>query len=375
MTNLVATPVQRRSSLKLLTLFVLGSSAPGAQAVTLSSTGTMPCRGCSLTIDSITTLGQTEQPGQFFAREAFSAVIVNGRVLVSSTAPIQMFDLNARFLGLLGRQGQGPGEFPTWLTGISLGPSKRIHAFAGQQVVVFDSSSGFLRAVTLGRGSQVPTVLSDGRYAGLARLPAGGRASSTAPNYAQSFQSPLFHLFDSTGLFVRSAGTMLSHADQLISAGERGTVWTGKRAPYEMKQWSRDGLLLRTIERVTPWFDRTPYNPFSSDADGRPRSELRRLFQDARGRLWTSVSIAKLPSSRGSVAAASCCDSLIEVIDPASGALIASARVPHFVNSILEDGYIAATASGIGGEPLLVLYRARLAGGVTNRQNDAIISP
>jgi hypothetical protein len=335
-----------------------------AQPALISSTDTSPCHGCTLALDSITTIGRGQNEGEYFARETIGAVVTNGRVWVISTLPLQVFDLAGHFVAGLGRIGQGPGEFPGWLDNISISPAHEVYAFSGLKTVVYDSTLRLLRQITLASRSLRVAVLTDGKVAGLNRPPTSSTrvlgSLPTPADYARTFAEPLFRVFSPTGSLLRPVGTTLAVADQIITAGTAGTVWTAKKAPYEIKQWAQDGTLLRAINRVTPFFDGSAWaGPYRS-SDGGDATNVVVIRQDSRGRLWTVIGVAKHNWKELERAGKYCCESIVEILDPLTGELLASARIAAQVRFLMDDGYLGAIADGPSGEPLLVLYRARL---------------
>jgi hypothetical protein len=336
-----------------------------AQPRRVSSSIVSPCYGCSLRVDSVATVGGGEDPAAYFTRPAFNAALINDRLLIGATTPVQIFTLKGEFGGVLGRSGQGPGEFPSWITGIASGPNRSLHVFVGPQVVIFDSTLQFERKVTLAHGSLRPVVLSDGSYAGLARMPpTRGGGPPTAGDYKKVVDGPLFELFSRDGKYIRSVGATLSLADEIIAAGSGATVWTGKRAPYELKQWSQDGTLLRVFERITPAFDSSPYiGPWPYVPGRGPRARLLDVRQDSDGRLWTAFSVRKGGADLSVLtdsAVKQCCETVIEVLDPQTGTLLGTTRIAHHVFRLLDRGYIVAGASGENGEPLAIIFVGRL---------------
>ena len=89
---------------------------------------------------------------------------------------------------------------------------------------------------------------------------------------------------------------------------------------------------------------------------------LNAVHQDARGFLWVSYSVARDAWKRAMEHDfEDCCYSVIEVLDPSTGALVATATVPGFAEWILDGQYILTRdTNGWGGESWLPLYRARL---------------
>lgn len=196
---------------------------------------------------------------------------------------------------------------------------------------------------------------------------AGGavRVRPPAPDgYTRTFREPLFHLFDSTGALIRSVGAELTYADEIIAPGAGGTIWTAKRAPYELRQWAQGGSLLRILERATPAFGRAPYvGPWPYVPGDGPRPRLLAVRHDADGRLWTAFRIRRPGADIRVIddrTLETCCITVLEVLDPANGALLGTATIPFHVYHLLPDEYILAGTTGSAGEPLVVLYRARL---------------
>lgn len=356
---------RQRLFIPVLAIGLVACDPAVPQPVHVSSTATQACHGCTLTIDSVSTIGGGTKPESYFETAAIDGVVVGERLMIAATVPVQVFSLEGRALGTLGRRGKGPGEFPSWITGMGVDARRNLHVFVVQEVVVFDSTLRFDHKVTLARGSLRPTVLSDGKYAGIARLT--GSAIGTPPrkdSYIKTFEQPLFHLFSATGAHIRSIGTRLSLADGIIAPGADGTVWTAKHAPYELRQWAQDGALLRVFARSTPRFGNAPYlGPWPYVPGERPRARLLAMRQDERDHLWTAFSV-KRPDASPNVAStdpiADCCETIIEVLDSATGDLLGTGRVPSHVYDFLADGYILTKASRDQDEPLVGLYRARL---------------
>ena len=134
-----------------------------------------------------------------------------------------------------------------------------------------------------------------------------------------------------------------------LAAGGGGRVWAAYQNRYEVELWDTAGRRLRRLARDAEWFDIYRSDEFSA----RNRRHLLRerergnrlapslqypprvtaLEQDGRGRLWTLVSVApEKPEDRR--------NTIVEVIDPAAGRIVASRRFPMAVAGFAAPGLV-----------------------------------
>jgi hypothetical protein len=149
-----------------------------------------------------------------------------------------------------------------------------------------------------------------------------------------------------------------------IAAG--GSLWTGQSLKYEFTQLDSMGRTMRTIRANPQWF--------SEEAnDGRPRPVIWTFRSDGDGRLWVvgAISVAgwkdAMPqrSSNGSlnltyISLQQLRSSIIEVIDPEKGQLLASLRFPGFVMGFIGDDRLAVLVETPDGVPRTEIWRVRL---------------
>ena len=136
-----------------------------------------------------------------------------------------------------------------------------------------------------------------------------------------------------------------------IAAAPEGRVWAAYWNRYEIELWDTAGHRLRRLARDAEW-----YEPYRSDEfmatnrrhllrereRGDPRAPglplppfMAALQQDDRGRLWVLVWVP--PLSGGPEGGR---HTMVEILDPGAGRLVASARLPMQVSGFVGPGLV-----------------------------------
>ena len=304
------------------------------------------CATCRLTFDSVATLELPDRNGRPQAIQDVVAPTVGRFVALARGLPIPVFSSAGRLIDSTGWDG---GVMRTPPITQAVGPRGDLFFFGDSRVVVFDSSGRFRRSMTLRNNLRKPVILSDGKIAGLLPLIMPSSASK-----GSVVDLPLFRLHDTTGAELRGIGSAAVDADAVLFAGKGGTMWTARFAPYELKQWSQAGELLRLVNRPMPGFGG---QQFLGDSAIQPR--LIDARQDDAGLIWVAyLSSTRKPGCQQ--AAARCWDSTVDVLDPDRGELIAKGRLPILVSALLDHGYVSALVDPASDRRIAVVYRGRL---------------
>ncbi len=153
-----------------------------------------------------------------------------------------------------------------------------------------------------------------------------------------------------------------NHWRRRLALSRSGSVWSANPDTYKLELWNTRGILLRQLQRKSPWWDSTASgaNP-ARFATEKPQAELISMWEDSTGLLWTQLKVAARewhPLSQKEIARRHDApfqlgeydeffDTVIEVIDPAKGTLLASARFPGAVGLLLRGNvYAKWTQSG-----------------------------
>jgi len=190
-------------------------------------------------------------------------------------------------------------------------------------------------------------ALSGGRY-----IVNGDHRTREAAGY------PLHLIELRSGRIVRSFGSQdaelqrgqNSTQDRVMAAVRAGRVWIGHRYEYVLEQWDTTGQLHRRFRRNVDWFQLRTGSAGLSAADQPPRPILRRLF-DADSLLWVVINVAdsrwrEAIRPRGTIGGMQVNradetryrDSIIDIVDLRTNALIVSIKLDELVHDITADG-------------------------------------
>jgi hypothetical protein len=321
----------------LLTLGVADVTAQEVRVIT----DEVSCDSCMIERYRVATIHDREFPEGALATVVFPHLNTDGRFLVVA-GPIEdelfQTDLDGSIVRRVGRAGEGPGEYkhPTHVH--ELPSAYLVYDSRLRRVTRLSKTNLEVLATTrlpvIG-GPVRPIVFEDGSY-----LFAG--SSSTRGGVGH-----FFHLVDSSGDAVRSFGEpdgvlrpRSLEYPMVLALSRDGSFWAGYRGDYRIERWDREGNLLEVFLREANWFS---YDPDNDERRATvPQARLTGLFEDEDGLLWVHVTSRRFipreqgtglrsdpdPATRGSI---------IEVLDPKAGTLVASSRV---------DGWRAFSAIG-----------------------------
>ncbi len=346
----------------LLSVYPALADAQGNRQVI---TATPACGACGVSVRPVATLDHREWNLAGFIAVAGRA---GGRFFVAPTGPtVYAFDSRGQFQRTLGRRGQGPGEFQI---------IRRLHVDAGDSLLVFDElrryvkfgpDDAHVRTQSLTYTPTSAASLRDGRM--VLAVPGRSRSDAGVP----------LHLVSPTGQIVRSFGAnppildpaFPALANRVVAAAADGTVWSVMVDRYVLERWDQTGRLIQRLERPVAWFP-PPQKPrprpkgqegqtrrYKMDAP--PASRVRSLQLDQAGHLWVLSAVADpLWASREvwlgegesltSDKMDQMYDSMLEEVDPTSGAVLSSLRLPQYIEGIVGRGTLAALVDRPSGE-------------------------
>lgn len=327
------------------------------------------CTSCALAITPAVRLGEREGPGSI-GNLATVARLQSGHWIVADyfgSELIKEYDADGTFLGSTGRKGQGPGEFqiPSPIA-VLPGDTVEVFDFGNMRISALGPDLGFLRS----RRLTLPGF-------SIARLEGGWLAVGAILADPALIGLPI-HLVSPRGTIVRSFGadpplrdlssTDVVHRTLAASTGQR--VWAAPLTEYVVERWSRDGELLERWRRDVPWF--RPHSDYGLNDGSRPPGPgVYALREDASGLLWVLIRVpdpewqdafVEKPDPYGRVSRRvenmhDYMDTVIEVIDPEGGVVVARAQHDLAFSGFAGDIFAYAEVHTPEGHPLVAVYR------------------
>jgi hypothetical protein len=281
-----------------------------------------------------------------------------------------VYSASGQFVADVGRMGAGPGEFRS--PGVVLpvpGDSTVVFDSQLQRATVFDPDLRPARTINLGPVSF--------RYAVVDTWPmivASGVVRSAA-SYGHSFHR--IDLGSSAGRVIQSFGgdseSAVPSREHLMARpfeAVRGGYWAVSRTEYRITSYDRAFRVQAELFSRPEWFPES-VEERSMGFREPPSPGLDVLFFDSRGYLWVFGRAAREdyaeawpPMEPGIRSIASrdvdfskLWDTVVEVIDPNSGKLIARRRLDFLVLSVLRDGRVVVYKETPQGIPYLEVLR------------------
>jgi len=333
--------------------FVLGAvatlPAPAAAQRTTKVIADPDCSNCTIELTRSFTIGGIDDSSQL-AQPNGAALNSKGELLLSHiAAPNQVFvyDNAGRFLRAIGRAGNGPGEFRL-VRSLRIGRGDTLYVFDNgvPRISVFDNTHTFVRAI--------PALLNSNDFI---RLQSGEFVMNAIRRTPKEVGYPL-HMVDSSGI-TRSFGTqkpefrrdLASLLNRRLAVGSDGALWAAHETAYQIEMLDSSGRVTQRFVRDVDWFEPHASSP-RIEADKPPAPRIHDFRVDENGFLWVLIRVADpkwkdalKPQGRlqgrtylGYTTPDAYFDSIVEVIDPRTGKLVASGRSPEAILFLLGHG-------------------------------------
>ncbi len=307
--------------------------------------------------------------------------LVSGRIVVGPTHDrnILVLDERDRPVGAVGRPGEGPGEFPGAPWALDATRGGEVVALHRNRVTRIDPERAeIISQVSLPRVVSRLVVLGSEGFAAIV----GPDLSGAAPPGL----APSVAFFDADGevqgaaelpdLTPGAASPEVAALDamRILAASSRGAVWAAPVRPYQLDLVARDGTVLQSIRREVSWFPPLARDDGRSSLERPPNPQIMDIREDGEGRIWVAIWVASrdwapmplpdtppLPWAPPPFEPSSIFDTVIEVLDPESGALLAQGRSPHplrFASG--DDGFVWAPLGVTSVDPTIGVWSVRL---------------
>lgn len=361
-----------RRRLLLGLIGILPHAALSQEVVTLRADGS--CRQCRIEIARAIALGDEDGPGTL--DHSSSAVVRDSRgnfiLRGSYSTNLKVFDRSGRFVRTIGRDGGGPGEFK----GVG-----DFYVLRGDTLAVFDWGTARYSLFSPDHEylSAGPLPLSP--EPGVIALETGEFVFNYAIFSDNETGQPL-HRVGRDGKLARSfgAGTGKFRPDvpyffsRAISPSRGSLLWSALLTNYQIDLIdARSGTTMRSLRRDVDWFPpgMAPI-PRGQAGSIEPKPLIFDVVEDSTGLLWVLIGVSD-PDWRSAVRPGGdgdhvqviddhgYRDTVIEVLDPENGIVLATARIDERVTQFVGPGLVGAVLEDTpDGVPIFQTWTVRL---------------
>jgi hypothetical protein len=356
-----------------LALAFAGATLPATAQVTVRVDSTAACTTCQIELGLSLELSGPFQDGSL-PHAGLMLLGEDGRVyglFEGHRDQVHVYGPDGSFSGQqIGGRGEGPGEFQA-LTYMHLqeGVLRTFDAFLLRRTD-FDLRTGeVLRTVSLPLHWQ-SLVLEEG-----VTVLSGSVATRDAAGH------PL-HVYDADGVWLRSFGfdepvlrpDLRSRLHRQLAASGASTFWAAWMNAYRIEEWDTEGRLVRVLVGDRSWFEPWEVRPGPRSRDIPPSPSVRDISVDSEGLLWVLFTV---PAANWADALSDEVDvdgsalllpgrpyreSILEVIDPLAGHVLARRRIPAGGLSFAGPGTLVSSWIDADGLPRGELTPVRVTG-------------
>ena len=374
-----------RSALLILCLLCVPASRPAAAQAPQQRISPSECYGCRVTLTFEARLGTIEGPAALAGHALAVVRDSRGRFyLADSRDPTRVivFNGDGSFRTTIGRSGEGPGEFKSVSQLFIVEDTLHVFDFGLIRESVFTPDGEFVRSYS------VPLWVN-----GVTDGPGDSVLVSAFSSHPNTIGLPLHLLspdrrveesFGSDGTYF--ANRPLERFRAITRA--QSSYWSAPRYEYVLSEWDFDGTHVRDLVRQAEWFEPwVPERPtFTAERPGRPSLVAIASLDDRLLAAVTMVPAEDWPRAIGEpvrteggalrypdAGRARAWDSIVEVIDVASGTLLWSQRIDPRVFAFVGNDRLAAFSEVGDGYPAVDVWR--IAFEVRGRGNQAHFQP
>lgn len=320
--------LNRQRIVGLFMVFAIWTGPVAGQAV-IRIGDTPTCSTCTAELVPVVQLGSLDDPAGFapviqLAKNSDSLYVVSSTTF---DGELFVYGEDGQFLRTVGRRGEGPGEFRrTQLVAFDSQDSLHAIEAGGPRHSVFAPDLSFVRTVEMQTRTLGMRIEDSGTVFAVAPKQSGDL--SFALQVLLPDGSPL-HAFDPIDPEASGQAAM----GRNITVDTHGQRWSVGMAEYRLKQWDEDGRLVRVLEASRDWIPETI--PMRLERDQRPPAQITGLEADGDGLLWVFAAVPDAnwappePGTRPSPA--TMYDTLVEVLDPTTGNLLARSTFDQLV--------------------------------------------
>lgn len=358
---------------QLLVFLTLAAPAVAAAQETASVSFADPHRHTIQSARTVT-IGSADGPDLLEYHPVTVAIDSRGRFYLTTALAlheVKVFDGSGRFLRVIGREGEGPGEFRR-ISALVITPGDSLYVLdnGNSRLTAFSPAHGMVRTAPLPFGVDYPKV----HY-----LPNDLLLVNANVRTPELLGLPL-HIVAPDGEHVRSFGStdrafrpdFPQFLRRWTALSRDGTVWSAYPKQYVLERWTRSGRLVERLTVEAEWFE--PYLEFRYPTPDQPAfPNVQSIYEDAAGLIWCALVVPDedwaegLGEPRVSEGQpyyevedlAAVYDTRLDVIDPRTRRVLASHLLDGYPIQFLADGKMI-TYREPRGVPLVDVWSLRI---------------
>ncbi|MCY3600135.1 MAG: hypothetical protein OXN85_09200 [Gemmatimonadetes bacterium] len=321
---------------------------------------------CAVQLREILRLGDPGDPGTIGSRPEITRTARGDYIVASgeNRGQLLVFDSGGAFLEVLGGNGDGPGEYRV---------PGRVRPGSDGSLRILDLVNRRITHVSPDGGLLETTDIRSLHGLDFATLGAGERHAVSGFGQTDDGLSATTEVIGSDGVRLASLGAvpvaswLVNFFRAPVALDGQGRVWTTRAGEYGFEAWDPGGGS-EPIAHLTgepDWFDPGPPQPGAPVSAPAPSIVI--SLRVDRGLLWAGTWVADESREAGAVATPSpleldrLLDTMLDVIDPASGALIARTRRDEALRGTGDDALLFGVRED-GGIARAVIFEPVLAG-------------
>jgi hypothetical protein len=343
-----------------------------AEAQTVEIGSAPSCPRCTIAVTREVTLGDDDGPGSLESIPISAARDSRGLYYVVAGNAVLVFDSTGRYVRKLGAIGAGPGEFRRPQR-VQVGAGDTVYVSDARGISSFSPQGVFMRAAKVAARNGTFVLQPDGSLVAYGAL--GTSASIGFP----------FHRFRPDGTPSRSFGSLAPSDARgrpqvpfyLLGRRSATEIWSAEpdydRGRYTLTAWDSAGGVKRSLSRAPEWMRRGEATSAARPIVA-PSPMLQAVRQDGTGKLWT-ITVVAAPRWRDGYGELKpgtstldistrrldlMMDTMLEVIDPITGKLVAATRVRGHTLDFVDDSRVLSLQTTEDGLVRGVIHRVRL---------------
>lgn len=357
-----------------LLVFLAVTAPPGVEAQETARVHFVEAPRHTIEATRITTIGSADGPDLLEYHPVTVAIDSRVRYYLTTALAlheIKVFDRSGAFLRVIGREGEGPGEFRR-IRNLVIGPRDSLYVLDGgtSRLTVFSSHHEMARTAPLPFRTDYPRA----HY-----LPGNALLVSANVRTPDLVGLPL-HRITTSGDHELSFGSLdpVYRPDfpqllrRRVTRPRHGAIWSAYPTQYVLERWTMSGRLMERLIVEAGWFE--PYMQMRYPTpDQPPLPNMQSIYRDEEGRIWCALVVPDedwadgLGEPRVSEGQryyevenlAGVHDTRIDVIHPLTRQVLASLVLDGYPIQFVADGKLI-TYREARGVPLVDIWRLRM---------------